>query len=351
MRHACRRVRLTLQLSLGALLFVACTVVAPPAPPRAPPAVPSAPVAASAPTPAGQPLPAQPAEPQIGPRVSTTIHADDGHALTLWSRLPAAPIGSIVLLHGRTWSSVPDFDLEVPDRSRDRSRSLMAALAKAGFATYALDLRGYGATPRDASGWNTPDRAAKDLATAVAHVRAQHPTLAPPAVLGWSLGSLVAQLLAQRDAAAVSALVLYGYPRDPDRPGRAGGSRSTVREPKRAPNTAAAAASDFITPHSIDRPSIDAFVAAALAADPIRADWRAMEQFGVLDPAAVHVPTLVIHGAGDPFAPMVNQAKLFVRLAAADRAWVVIPGGDHAAHLEDCGDAFVHAVVGFLIRP
>ena len=317
-------------LGLAVWLSVACRAAPPTEPPAARTEAVAAPVA-------------------IPPRVGATIRADDGHPLSLWSRVPSRPRGAILLVHGRTWSARPDFDLEVAGRDR----SLMIALARAGWATYALDLRGYGETPRDASGWNTPDRAAKDLAAAVAHVRAAHPELAPPAVLGWSLGSLVAQLTAQRDAASISALVLYGYPRDPDAPGRTTAMPGATPEatPKREANTAAAAASDFITPGSIDRASIDAFVAAALAADPIRADWRAMETFAELAPAAVHTPTLVIHGAGDPYAPIANQAKLFTRLGDDDRAWVVLAGGDHAAHLEDCGDAFVHAVLGFVERP
>ena len=35
----------------------------------------------------------------------------------------------------------------------------MDQLAAKGWAAYALDLRGYGGTKRDATGWNTPDRA------------------------------------------------------------------------------------------------------------------------------------------------------------------------------------------------
>jgi len=109
--------------------------------------------------------------------------------------------------------------------------------------------------------------------------------------------------------------------------------------------------SDFITPGSIDQATIDAYVEAALAADPVRADWKAMSQYAELDPAKVHVPTLVLFGARDPYAPVELQAKLFAKLAHADRAIVMLDGGDHAAHLEDAGPAFVHALVSFLAQP
>ncbi len=136
-----------------------------------------------------------------------------------------------------------------------------------------------GATARDGTGWNTPRRAAADLSAAIDHVRNQHPSFLPPAVLGWSLGSLVAQLHAQGDPSAISALVLYGDPRDPDKPGRTGVGPAASRPPDAAPNTAAAAASDFISPAVIDRAAIDAFVQQAMASDPVRADWRAMDEF------------------------------------------------------------------------
>ena len=60
--------------------------------------------------------------------------------------------------------------------------------------------------------------------------------------------------------------------------------------------TAQAAASDFITPGSISEAAVAAYVAAALAADPVRVDWTRTHQWGALDPAQVRVPTLVLHG-------------------------------------------------------
>ena len=49
--------------------------------------------------------------------------------------------------------------------------------------------------------------------------------------------------------------------------------------------------------------------------------------------------------------PVESQAKLFERLDHPDRQWVILAGGDHAAHLENSGPRFVHAIVTFLDRP
>ncbi|HET6583068.1 MAG TPA: alpha/beta fold hydrolase, partial [Nannocystaceae bacterium] len=217
-------------------------------------------------------------------RVRHDVRADDGHPIAVWEKSMPGAKGIVVLVHGRTWSGVPDFDLQVPGKDR----SLMDALVARGFATYAIDLRGYGGTKRDHSGWVTPNRADADIAATLAWIAARHPGLPKPAVLGWSLGSLVVQLAAQRRPESMSAAILYGYPRDPQRPATA-----TDHDPATPPaqaNTRANAASDFITPASIDQATIDAYVDAALAADPVRADWRSMSQWAELDPAKVKVP-------------------------------------------------------------
>ena len=73
----------------------------------------------------------------------------------------------MVLLHGRTWSARPNFDLQVPGENL----SLMDGLVEAGYAAFAVDLRGYGQTPRDETGWLNPDRAAKDLKAVLERVR------------------------------------------------------------------------------------------------------------------------------------------------------------------------------------
>jgi pimeloyl-ACP methyl ester carboxylesterase len=271
------------------------------------------------------------------------VTADDGLALSLWGREVARPKGVIVLLHGRTWSALPDFDLQVPGDQR----SVMQSLNARGYSAFALDMRGYGKTPRDATGWLTPDRAARDVAETLEWL-AMAKKIQRPVLLGWSYGSLVAQLAAQRRPELMSALILFGYPRDPAKlvfP-------AETPEPGRAANTREAAASDFISPQVTPKKMVDAYVAAALAADPVRVDWRNQQaEFQALDPSKVTVPTLLIQGERDPLAPADAQARLFVGLATPDKQWVVLSGGDHAALIEDTHASFIAAIVSFVSRP
>ncbi|MGH7656473.1 MAG: alpha/beta hydrolase [Gemmatimonadaceae bacterium] len=275
--------------------------------------------------------------------VKHTVNAD-GQPLALWEKRAANPKGTIVLLHGRTWSSLPDFDLQVPGEHH----SLMDALVARGYAVYALDLRGYGATPRDASGWDTPDRSAEDLSAALDWVAKNSGVPGKPALLGWSNGSTVAELCAQRHPDQVSALILTGYWKHPD---STRVSDADTVTPARAKTTAKDAASDFIAPGAISKVAVDAYVAAALKADPVRTDWRRLEQFNALEPARLTTPTLLIQGELDPIAPTATEAAFFSRIGTADREWIVMAGGDHASLIENMQPAFVAAVVSFLDRP
>jgi alpha-beta hydrolase superfamily lysophospholipase len=108
--------------------------------------------------------------------------------MAVWARRPAQVRHVVLLVHGRTWSSRPDFDLQVPGLQR----SVMMSLAAQGVAAYAVDLRGYGDTPRDATGWLTPRRSAADILNVLAWVARQHPSLPRPALVGWSRGAAVA---------------------------------------------------------------------------------------------------------------------------------------------------------------
>lgn len=282
---------------------------------------------------------------EVAPVIERVRHevVADGHPLAVWEKRPAEPKGAILLVHGRTWSSIPDFDLQV----EGEELSLMDALVDAGWAAYAIDLRGYGETPRDQSGWLTPNRAVADVAVVLEWIATRHPDASKPALFGWSRGSMVAQLCAQRHAGLLSDLILFGYPTDPDRKYE---KQAPPLEPPRQATTAKAAASDFITPGTISERAIAAYVEASLAADPVRADWMYEHEFAELDPTRVHSPTLVMHGEHDPFVHPEAESRLFERLGNADRRWVVLAGADHAAHLETARPQFLEALLGFLER-
>ena len=272
----------------------------------------------------------------------------DGHHLAVWEKKPAQSRAVIVLLHGRTWSSLPNFDLQV----QGERRSFMDALAEAGLDVFAVDLRGYGATERDDSGWVTPDRAIADVHAVLAWIR-QRPAQArlPVYLFGLSRGAMVAAMVAQQRPEALAGVVLLGFGFDPDAqipvsdpPGGRGG------RPAMARNVADAAAADFVTKDAFTPATVTAFVRAALKADPVRADWRDEHQFNAFRPAQMQAPVLLVHGDRDPEAPMAVEAKLFTRFGTPDKAWVVLPGADHAAHLEKSQVQLVRTIVWFIRR-
>ncbi len=289
-----------------------------------------------------RPLTAQTPDETIATRpVRHSVAADDGHPITVWEKSGADAAATVVLLHGRTWSTLPDFDLQV----EGEDLSLMDGLIARGFNTYGVDQRGYGATPRDSDGWQTPDEAVEDVARVVEWVRARE--TGPVHVFGWSYGSMVGQLFAQRYPDLVDRLVLFGYPWTP---GTTVPEETVGGAPPANLTTAEGAASDFIVEGSISEAAVAEYVRHALSADPVRADWTALHQWNALDPSMVTVPTLVIHGEHDPLAPEEAQAALFRGLGTPDKAWVVVAGGDHAAFLETPRPYFLAALEAFLLR-
>lgn len=264
--------------------------------------------------------------------------------MAVWARRPATPQGSVLLVHGRTWSSRPDFDLQVPGLRR----SVLQSLADRGLAAYAVDLRGYGETPRDSTGWLTPRRSAADVQAVLAWLSAQHPSLAPPALVGWSRGGAIAMLVAQgaqREPRRVSALVLFGFVFDPELPYL---DTPAPARPLRLRNTASDAASDFVSPAVTPRAVVDAFVAQALKSDPIAVDLKDDVEFNVLDPARLTVPTLLIFGDRDINVPPGEGERFMRRLRAPRKHMVALPGADHAAQVENTHDAWITAVAGFI---
>ena len=275
-----------------------------------------------------------------------TLTADDGHPITVWrvaARAGAPKRGSVLLLHGRTWSSLPNFDLHVGTRSH----SLMEAFAAAGYETWAADQRGYGATPRDSSGWLTPNRAEHDVEMVLDSMagRARRGAT-PPVVIGYSFGTLYGALVATRHPEKMRAFVMYGFAVDVTKPIPLD---TATRTPRRERTTAANAAEDFLSPESTPAGVKEAYMREAPERDSVRADWRHYEQFNAVDPPKMRVPVLIVGGERDPIMNGSHPATFFERLREVDRAWIIVPGTDHVLHLEKQA-MFVAAVRGFVER-
>lgn len=265
----------------------------------------------------------------------------DGHPIAVWEKSASNATEAILLIHGRTWSALPDFDLQV----KGEELSLMDGLVEAGYAVFAIDLRGYGSTPRDASQWLTPNRSADDVAVVADWIDSKSNWSHKPHLFGWSMGSTIAQLTVQRHPDSIESLILFGYWFDEDVPLPTDPADTA---PLRQANTAEAAASDFITPGTISEKAVKAYVASALKADPVRVDARGSEQYNSLDASRIKLPVLVIAGELDPFAPPALQAKVYARLGSSHKQYRSLAGADHAAFLETARPEFLTALVGFL---
>ena len=264
----------------------------------------------------------------------------NGHPMALWEKSQDKAKGVILFIHGRTWSGLPDFDLQV----EGEDLSLMDGMLEQGYSTYAIDLRGYGETPRDKSQWLSPTKAANDVVNVLRWISERHNN-SQVHVFGWSYGSVISLLASQTNPTDMASLTLFGFWLDLD--------TQAIPGPKvleRRINTAAAAASDFIVPESISQRAIDTYVRVSLSADPVRVDWRRESGFLSIDPSKISLPVLLMQGEFDPIAPTAFQAKLFTRLKTADKSWVVISGGDHAAFMETPRAQFIAAFKGFIDR-
>jgi pimeloyl-ACP methyl ester carboxylesterase len=274
----------------------------------------------------------------------------------------------ILLLHGRTWSSVPVYHLLGGNNadSEHESRSLMESLKQRGLQPYCMDFRGFGGTPKDGTGCVEPLRCVLDAESVLEWITHRHGMEGHcnmkngcqsedlPALLGWSQGAMVAQLAAQKMAPLFSKLILYGsiydplirFPRAPLYSTNRSNSTDEV-----IMNDMDSAMEDFTIEGSIPPEPAYFFAKAALIADPVKAVWKHLYQFNNCDPGRIHVPTLVVAGDQDPYAPLHVQQDLFSNLGrASDRTWSILADADHAVHLLDGRSRFANIVTSFVLN-
>ena len=269
------------------------------------------------------------------------------HTFAVYEKKADSPSDIILFVHGRTISSLPNFNLQI----ESKNVSVMDAFVAKGFTVYAIDLRGFGNTPRDDSGWITPNKASSDVIKMLEWITARHPKNKKPALFGYSLGSLVSQLVVQQKPNLVSELVLFGYPiRYLDKIDASAIKKDkTIINPPRKPNTVEWSSDGFIT-SSITQEVIDGYVSACLSLDSTLADWNNIAQWNQLDPLAITAPTLLINGEHDPYAPADKLASFFSKIGNPDKTWVVITKSGHNAHIEDSAVRLVNGIVNFVRR-
>ncbi|MDG1995705.1 MAG: alpha/beta fold hydrolase [Emcibacteraceae bacterium] len=263
----------------------------------------------------------------------------DGHPIAVWEKTVENPKGIILLNHGRTWSSLPDFDLQV----EGEELSLMDGFNDRGYSVWAMDARGYGETPRDATDWNTPNRSSKDISIVLKWLSEKENEKVH--LWGWSMGSMLGHLAAQQYPENIKSLTLFGFPIPFDTVYPEDIPKTQAPKEK---TTGEAAASDFIVPGSISQNAIDEYVRHSLVADPVRMDWHYTHQYNELDGGKLSMPVLLLEGEHDPLTHDDAYAALFQKLPNANKQWVVLKGGDHAALLEKSRGQLIDASINFI---
>ncbi|MEM9013083.1 MAG: alpha/beta fold hydrolase [Pseudomonadota bacterium] len=283
---------------------------------------------------------------------------------------PARP--PVLFVHGATYASRL-FDVPHP------GASWLAATVEAGFAAYALDIRGYGRSRRDLSAATAPfaraPDAVRDIGDAVAWILDRHGT-GRLRLVGGSWGSITAAMFATMAPDRVAALVLsapiyaernpgwlsfLADPAAPERFNPAFGAARLVSE------AATRARWDAEIPDGADwreEPVLQALVQASLADDPAAAGrcppafeapngtlhdlWQAFNGQPLYDPAQIRCPTLLIRGSADPTSTRSDALELFDRLGAATRHYVEIANGAHFLSAERNAPQLFAATTAFL---
>jgi alpha-beta hydrolase superfamily lysophospholipase len=223
---------------------------------------------------------------------------------------------------------------------------VVGALVGHGYAVYALDHRGHGASDGARANVERFDYFVTDLDQLVELVRRAHPGL-PLFLIGHSMGGLIATLYVQRYAAKVDGLVLSGVALYVER-------RISPLLRLCSAVLARVAPGFPIMPLSREGESVlssDPAVQVAFDADPlcykgplrvrmgyelVRAMERARRQL-----SAIRVPLLIMHGEEDRLVSPEGSRRLYDEAASANKTLKLWPGCRHEIFNERCKDEVI----------
>jgi len=253
----------------------------------------------------------------------------------------------VLLLHGVTYSSASVFHLDVPGKASDEYSLILKLGLQLG--CWALDFAGYGFsdTHHKQKDENIEDYV-EQVKQAVEYI--QECTNAKPIVIGWSWGGQVASRYAGTYGDTISGLVFWGALW-----GGTGQQAEFVKslslpEFHRRINTTLHAGADFKTPDTFDLSIKEAFVERALKQDPTSPTTGVREtayNLPLHSPAAITIPTLVLHGEHDFVTQSDDVAHYFEALSSVNKQYMIIGNADHNAQFSFAREELINALVSF----
>lgn len=288
-------------------------------------------------------------EPEL--RLHLRAHAEDQH------RPP------VLFVHGATYASRL-YDVPHP------GASWLKATAEAGYAAYALDIRGYGKScvpgiADTAQPYARATDAVKDIADAVTWLCARH-TCNQIGLVGGSWGSITTAMFASGpQKSQVAALVLYApifaetnpgwlsFLADPTDAAQFNPAFCGARTVCEGSTRARWDAEIPIGQDWRDETVFQALVQSSLSDDPNAAQrdppaflapngtlldlWEAFNGRPLYDPSAISCPTLLLRGGADTTSTRTDAQALFDAISAPDKRSVELARGTHFASAERIG--------------
>ncbi len=297
------------------------------------------------------------------------------HAVLPSKRSPRA----VLLLHGATLASYV-FDLPVP------GYSLQERLAAAGWASYALDVRGYGRSSRPVPGdpgcpadrpFSTAAECVADVADAMRFLR-QDRRHTEVILVGYSWGTILASRFVTAHPGAVSRMILFapiygtanarwiselGASEGPTHSGFGpGGYRWTTADGLQARWDSEIPTEEKSSWRANE--VLKGVLQAALGSDPLSLTRappafrsptgcgvdlsRAFSGSAAFDAGKIEVPILLVRGESDTTSTEADSLRLLESLGSRDKHSITIPSGTHFACFEYSAPLLFEALLAFL---
>ena len=268
---------------------------------------------------------------------------------------PKAKNGTILFVHGSSMAGQPTFDLKVPARP---DASVMDWFARRGFATWCVDMEGYGRSDKKRPINCDISNGADDVAAAAAYI-AKTRQSGPFHVYGISSGALRAALFAERHPELVKRLALdafvwtgAGSPTLEQRRKRLPEFKAQLRRPMDHAAMRAIFTRDH--PGTADDDVVEAFADQVVALDqsvPTGTYVDMCENLPVVEPARITVPTLIMRGEYDGIASVADLIAFFDKLPNPDKQFAFMPGIAHASFQQKNYALVYHILHAFFTQP